>query len=116
MKIAMPKAIRTSLVAVAVTTALVGGTAQAASAALAAYCTAWGITGTCKTETIPHSGDNRIYYDVAPCGWGNIFDAQTHNRVGPANVLAGGSVGGLYGNYFMIVRSVSASCAGAIHN
>lgn len=115
MKIAMPKVVRTSLVAVAATAALLAGSAQAANASVATYCTAYGFT-TCKTETIPASSGHWIHYDVAPCGWGNIFDADTHKRVGGANVTAGGYVNGLVGRYYMIVRSVSASCAGSINN
>ena len=116
MKIGGTKVLKTSLVAAAATAALLAGTAQAAHATLIATCTAWSF-GTCTTDSIPASSDHWIHYDVGPCGWGNVIDAETHKHVGPYNVLAGGSINGLYGgHYYMIVRSTGGACVGAIHN
>jgi len=100
------------------------GTAEKASAtstspspkiALTA-CFALGYLGECDTAAIPASSDHRIYYGIQPCGWGNIFDANTGDHVGPTNLLLSGHIGGLYGSYKLRVRNLifTDACEGQI--
>ena len=115
MRIKGSKTVRASLVASAATAALVFGTPQAASAVAATSCTAWGLAGTCRTATIPASSGHRIYYHVATCGWANVYDAQNGRRVGGSNLIGTGWISGLYGSYYMVVRSANlTACLGGI--
>jgi hypothetical protein len=82
----------------------------------ATSCTAWGLLRTCRTATIPASSGHRIFYSIPPCGWGNVFDAANGRHVGPSNALGVGSIGGLFGSYYMVVRNAvgTVGCTGVL--
>jgi hypothetical protein len=62
------------------------------------------------------TSDHYVYYSIAPCGWGNIYDINTGVRVGGANLIAAGRIGGLYGWYTLTVRNALSvvECDGSI--
>jgi hypothetical protein len=92
--------------------------APATAAIDAATCYAWGFLGECTTSAIPASSGHRIYYNIASCGWGNIYDIDTHQLVG-STLLGPGFISGLYGRYTLTVRNVVPgviACLGGITN
>lgn len=81
-------------------------------------CVAWGVFGTCTTGAIPASAAHQIQYDFAPCGYGNIYDTVTGQRVGGSNLVLSGTIGGLYGSYYLVFTNVTGTfaCAGSIQS
>ena len=100
---------------VAVMLAVVGAPSAANAAAprvtpqTAADCIAWGWIGSCTTAAVHANSNHQIGYSIEACGWGNIYDINTGQRVGPTNAVGVGRVSGLYGWYTLTVRNAGSS-------
>jgi hypothetical protein len=95
--------------AVPVLAAVVVAIPQPASARTVTACTVWSpFAGTCTTDAIQASSSTHaVDYSIDwHCGWGNIEDVDSHQRVGGSNLSGTGSIHGLYGRYALTIRDV----------